>query len=205
MNCTKDQFVWLLNDIAVNNENTLLKPLAAVLEKYPYLAELNVHGHTAKYSVSALCGNGCTVRSCPPSPPGATRFPHHEHHRRRLTHAFCVCVSQELLNAMDEIVAALFGEHNFDDIALEKEEKKAFAAAVLEETRQHNEEIAGDIAAVKQARDSNKKDAERDHYDAQIAELEGRLVVEEEEEEECVNKTGLLVVVERRSARRALL
>jgi hypothetical protein len=62
LNCTKDQFVWMLNDIAVNNPKMLLKPLADVLASFPYLADLNVHGHAQTYSVSALCGNGCTVR-----------------------------------------------------------------------------------------------------------------------------------------------
>jgi hypothetical protein len=52
----------MLNDIAVNNPKMLLKPLADVLASFPYLADLNVHGHAQTYSVSALCGNGCTVR-----------------------------------------------------------------------------------------------------------------------------------------------
>jgi hypothetical protein len=100
--------------------------------------------------------------------------------------------SQELLNALDEIVAALFGQHDFEDSTLEVDEKNEFAAAVAKESREENARLAVDIALLKAARGkTGLTDAERVHFDARIVELTGRLAeVEEEDDDDDEEEEG---------------
>lgn len=61
LNCVKDQFVYLLNDLQLNNPDLFLEPLHEVFNDFPYLSELNVAGRPPGPAVSALCGNGCVT------------------------------------------------------------------------------------------------------------------------------------------------
>ena len=60
LNCVKDQFVAVLNDLVASNPPELfVKKLHLIFKEYEYLGELHVHGKEEPFSKPALDGNGC--------------------------------------------------------------------------------------------------------------------------------------------------